>query len=544
MSVDATSGNGSISGNKSQHLWLKTKNKDESDENVACFSKCHLQKILWQAVQSRSLDPEIVKNFVAHEANIYSRNKAGETILSTVARHGVLNLVKYSIEQCPYEFDRNDGNTLNSAVQSGSLEIVEYFVEECDANVNSTNECGETALHYAVAAGSIFIVKYLVEHGADVNSRNNHGTTILHSALSYKSKVDMVKYLVEHGAGINFKDSDGETALHTAAVNCNLEVVKYLVEQGADLYCQNKDGSTALELAVSYSSKCDLAKYLFEQSADVNSKINFQALLPVALAQDDDYHIKYFVKHGANVNEMDTNGDTPLHLAILSNNLHIVKYLVENGSDVNGRNAVGQTALHLSASQGEFEIFRYLVKNGSNVNGRDADGNTVLHTAVVNSCLDIVMHLVEQGANVNSKNNNGKTILHVAEESNVLGILKYLIQQGADISKKSMVDDHSLGINILKMAIVQNSVDLAKVLIEKNVNVKNSGEFLVKGRRMNFLEWSIHLGHEKITALLKMSVKHREKMEALRTMNSNQFEKVILCINGSSGEGKMGVCIE
>ena len=92
-------------------------------------------------------------------------------------------------------------SVLHSAAESGSLEIVKYLVEH-GADVNGNNEGNLSVLHYAAEFGSLEMVKYLVEHGADVNGNNEGNLSVLHSAAESGS-LEMVKYLVEHGADIN-----------------------------------------------------------------------------------------------------------------------------------------------------------------------------------------------------------------------------------------------------------------------------------------------------------------------------------------------------
>jgi len=59
---------------------------------------------------------------------------------------------------------------------------------------------------------------------------------------------------------------------------------------------------------------------------------------------------------------------TPLHLAILKGDLHVTQFLVENGADVNAVNTAGESALHLAlelgaphTDEGKLEIIRYPV---------------------------------------------------------------------------------------------------------------------------------------------------------------------------------------
>ncbi|XP_028397129.1 ankyrin-3-like [Dendronephthya gigantea] len=371
-------------------------------------------------------------------------------------------------------------------------EFTEKFIKKLFvADVNGKNTDGVPGLHTAVIEGSVKIVKYLVEQGADVNGKNVAGTTVLHTAV-FKGSLEMVKFLVENAADVNGKNTDGVPVLHTAVKEGTLEMVKYLVEQGADVNGKNTDGATVLHTAV-MKGRLEIVKYLEEKRADLNG-INNERV-------------------------------TVLHTAVAEGTLEMVKYLVEHGTDVNSKKTRGVTVLHTAVVQGTLEMVKYLVAHGADVNGKNTDGVTVLHTAVVQGTLEMVKYLVEHGADVNDKDTDGLTVLHVAVHTRALEIVKYLVEQGADITPKSEIGTHTLGIDILKMAIKENSVVLVNLLLEKNIALWRAGTFLVEGRQMSLLEWSIHLGHDEIATILKRSVNHREKIQMLKTMNCNRLQK-------------------
>ena len=61
------------------------------------------------------------------------------------------------------------------------------------------NNYGETSLMKASERGSLDIVKYLIEHGADVNIKNNEGETALNLAERWELN-EIIKALKETGA--------------------------------------------------------------------------------------------------------------------------------------------------------------------------------------------------------------------------------------------------------------------------------------------------------------------------------------------------------
>ncbi|XP_028409515.1 uncharacterized protein LOC114532139 [Dendronephthya gigantea] len=241
--------------------------------------------------------------------------------------------------------------------------------------------------------------------------------------------------------------------------------------------------------------------------------------------------VEYLVEQGADVNGKKTNRWTVLHSAVKNGTVEIVEYLVEKGADVNGKKNDGWCVMHAAVAKvaiDVLEIVKYLLENGADVNGKDTNGSTVLHSAVAGGTLEIVKYLVENGADVHAKDTDGWKVLHTAVTQGRLELVKCLvIKHGADVTLKSKRSVHTLGIDILIMAVEKNSVALVNLLLEKNIAVWRAGTFLVEGRQMSLLEWSIHLGHDELTTIrLKGSVNHREKIQMLKTMNCNKLEEV------------------
>ncbi|XP_028413923.1 ankyrin repeat domain-containing protein 50-like [Dendronephthya gigantea] len=477
-------------------------------------------------MQSPSL--AIVKFLVKYcGADLKCKDELERSALHHAVDVGETDIVKYFVEQCGA--DVNDKNkvgwtVLKHAVAEGSLEIVKYLVEN-GANVNYNSTYGWTVLHDAVTKGSLEMVKYLVENGADVNRKKINGETVLYAAVS-ENRLEMVKYFVEKGAEINGKDIYGETVLHSAVTQGSLEMVKYLVENRADVNSGKTNGWTVLHSAVTEGT-LEMVKYLVENGADLNGKMtNGWTVLHAAVTRGTLEIVKYLVEKRADVNGKKTNGWTVLHTAVTKGTLEMVKYLVEHGADLNRQKTKGLTVLHKAVTKGTLERVKYLVEHGADVNGKDTDGWTVLRYAVTKGKLEMVKYLVQNGADVNGKDTHGSRVLHTAVTEGRLDIVKCLVEHGADVTLESKRSVHTLGIDILKRAVEKNSVALVNLLLEKNIAVWRAGTFFVEGKQMSLLEWSIHLGHDEITTILKRSVNHREKIQRLKTMNCNQLDKV------------------
>ena len=58
-------------------------------------------------------------------------------------------------------------------------------------------------------------VQLALDHGADINATNDDGQTALHVAASRRG-ADFIRYLVAHGARLDAKDKQGQTPLDVA----------------------------------------------------------------------------------------------------------------------------------------------------------------------------------------------------------------------------------------------------------------------------------------------------------------------------------------
>ncbi|CAM9316596.1 unnamed protein product [Choristocarpus tenellus] len=91
--------------------------------------------------------------------------------------------------------------SLVSAVETNNLELVKLLTSAEDANVNYPSfHGGQTPLIAASVKGYASIVRYLVEEaGANINVTDNMGDTALNSAY-YWGQVEVLKILLEQGS--------------------------------------------------------------------------------------------------------------------------------------------------------------------------------------------------------------------------------------------------------------------------------------------------------------------------------------------------------
>lgn len=200
------------------------------------------------------------------------------------------------------------------------------------------------------------------------------------------------------------------------------------------------------------------------QTEDENNA-RIDALI-VACADGDLEFVQTLLNTGININEIGSDGFTPLMMAASNNKVDVVAYLLEKGADVNqisqGWTALieaadegayesmkllleagasvdyykrinSPTAISLAASEGHFNCLQLLVSYDANVNGV---GNSIppLHIAAEEGKNDIVAFLFKQQVNINKKDSNGRTALMYAAKEGKLNTVSKLIEAGADAS--------------------------------------------------------------------------------------------------------------
>ena len=76
--------------------------------------------------------------------------------------------------------------------------------------------------------------------------------------------------------------------------------------------------------------------------------------------------------------------------AVKINDTTLFKCLLQSGANVNAIDSKGNSALTYAAGIGNFEIIKYLIENGANVNASSPDGKTILIFAAGNKGLLIM----------------------------------------------------------------------------------------------------------------------------------------------------------
>lgn len=124
--------------------------------------------------------------------------------------------------------------------------------------------------------------------------------------------------------------------------------------------------------------------------------------------------IDLLVRHGADVNAMDKDDETPLITAAKWNEPQAVIKLLELGAARDHRDKGGMTALFRAAMDNRTQVVEILTNAGADPNVSTDSGLTALFAAALRGHFDVAKRLVDSGAKLDQKG-NGLGVTEFAE---------------------------------------------------------------------------------------------------------------------------------
>jgi len=316
-------------------------------------------------------------------------------------------------------------------------------------------------LSHACKNGHEFIIKYLIEHGADVNKNANVKARYIYDNNG-RGGDDDDNEDDEDDNDDNEDDEDDNDDNDDEEEDDEDDEDEYeyyykMKEFGNDGYWDIYEAcaygyydayTTSVDYDIPLIAACSngneaIVKYLVQHGADVNQNSKFSTPLVAACKNDNKDLVKYLIEQGANVNQkgwqdlvdlsMKTNavwdGNTSLIEACKNENEYIVKYLVEHGANINVVNNYGVSPLSFVCKNKNEALVKYLVEHGADVNQKgwqDSEDFGMRYYTIV----------YENGKRYKVDCDDNMTPLLVACENGNETIVKYLVEHGADVNQK------------------------------------------------------------------------------------------------------------
>lgn len=186
---------------------------------------------------------------------------------------------------------------LTAAASNSDPNIVQLLLD-CNANVRVTARDGRSLLSYAVQYSWRSIVQQLESAGAEMDGRDYYGETpLLYAAKFWNEGSQPLRKLISSNT-VNHRSENGSAPLHISVENARFKLTELLIACGADLNIPDNRKNTVLHYAAYFGVQYEM--------------------LPVVLTM---------LQNGADPGLLDQDGYSPLHWAILSENVRVAKLL-------------------------------------------------------------------------------------------------------------------------------------------------------------------------------------------------------------------------
>src|SRR5690606_36233598 len=309
-------------------------------------------------------------------------------------RRGRIALVVVAGLAAPGAVPGAEGESLADAAMNRDMAAVRALLER-GADPNALGTYGTPALHWVVRVSDVATASLLLDAGADPNLMNEHGVAPLHLAIENGDRV-MVERLLAAGADPDQPDRTGETPLFLAARIGDPLIAAALIARGATVDARDPEYRQTPLMVAAREGHADVVELLLGHGADVNAQTRtgetprFRlpsenagskgvgiirggwpergmrypipgAKTPLLYATREGYLsvTRLLVDAGADLEQADANGVTPLLNAIINASLAAVQrpgadrgdhvavahFLIERGADVNAIDWYGQTPL-------------------------------------------------------------------------------------------------------------------------------------------------------------------------------------------------------
>jgi ankyrin repeat protein len=345
----------------------------------------------------------------------------------------------------------------------------------------------------ACTLGDMDSVQQLLASGADANAiAPNTTTSALHAAVA-KGHLNIVGLLLEHEVSVNVRNGDAATPLHLATKGGHLDVVSLLLE--SDPRPQPAHAPTAAELLYppawqgrvdnlctkfpvlgqaavvaalhAHDGHAGMAIGTLREHPLVERDNDTSTALFLAIRNGHTEIARLLLKHGADPNKLNKNGDTPLVVAAAMKQRDVMSLLLtEGGADPNKNGKNGSLPLGTATATGQLDIARMLLDGGADPNKLTPDeGASFLIFTVQFGQLDATSLLLEKGADPNIPAKDGGTPLSMAALKGLPDIARQLLDSAADPNTSDLQ-----GLTPLHLAAQENHIEVARLLLEKGAD--------------------------------------------------------------------------
>ncbi|KAJ3126317.1 Ankyrin repeat domain-containing protein 16 [Nowakowskiella sp. JEL0407] len=309
----------------------------------------------------------------------------------------------------------NSGHTpFLLAARNSHSHVLEYLLGINPDLVYDTCHQNQTALHYACQNGDVASIELLLKYNPKLDALDNSKVSPLNLCLLYQK------------------------------TNC-LQISKKLVDAGCDLSIGDPDHSYLFYACFSPNSNLELFQFFLKLLPHKLTYIkpNRESLLHVASHPDV---IAYLLttELSSRINDFVLTGYTPLHLAVIRENLDAVKILLIHNAKLNPKpdqevlkssNFFNTTILGHAARCKTPEIFKLILSHNPLPNVSETTDETIFHRLAKEGPLEYFEMLFDHFPESEFKKSyNDQTVLYAAINARNFDIAVFIVKKIPDLA--------------------------------------------------------------------------------------------------------------
>lgn|GEM_PF-1658601 len=349
------------------------------------------------------------------------------------------------------------------ATNWGATEIIEYILE-VGIPPDESNYSYNLALQYAKTKNYPNLVAYLKSKGTSPLLLNLLDSLPLWLAAKHNDS-SIVDSLLKWGIDPNFEGDDHRRPLNWAAIHGNNYMCSSLIDAGADIDAYDgivRQPDPVKLVPPKYSVRTLLGGIRQAEPVNIDAP-QYLGMTPLGYCFNESSNIHYstiqlLLARGADLNRAWDNGETLLRVEVKADNLERVRQLLKLGADPNQKDYYGLTPLAHCRGNNSDKIVKLLFESGADFKLDDSSGWHLLIQTIGNKDFDLLKVLL-------SKDNS-----------------KILSSKYTDVQLYFQPDSipDSLEVYPLRIAVNSGDVKCTKLLLKHGFYLNNHGMELGK----------------------------------------------------------------
>jgi len=111
--------------------------------------------------------------------------------------------------------------------------------------------------------------------------------------------------------------------------------------------------------------------------------------------------LKVLIEAGVDINDVDFDWETALHIAAKDGDIPKAKLLIDSGADINATNIHGYTPLMASVESGSYKMTKFLLEQKADPNISETLRRPALYFALTDKSIELLKLLIAHGGRTN-----------------------------------------------------------------------------------------------------------------------------------------------